>query len=414
MSSISASGRPASRGGLLVALLTMLSLGIQQPSAAQDSDPRGLLDPLRDPRSRRQAVHDPRSGRQTLPELDHVPSDVRDTVGIFSADAVRAARDALAKIERTIGVPVLIETVETLNGETIDEVATRLARRSGAQGVFILIARKETKIEVLVSRRYTDALPRAARDRVRSVFIVGFRKKDFDGGLREGISALDNLLTSASSEGKLPQAEKPASRDESSPRRFLPQSPAASAPAQFEGTREHEQGVAPEPVKGKPLVIRNQVRLTLDGARTVIAAAAEQAAAMSLKMNIAVVDEGGHLLSFDRMDGARPASGYTAITKATTAATFRQPTGPIPAGTANPDLLLNLSLQLAAQSSGGKITTLFGGLPIVVDGQVIGGVGVGGGSGEQDAQVARAGVQAFMNELENRGPTATSGSGEKH
>ena len=151
-------------------------------------------------------------------------------------------------------------------------------------------------------------------------------------------------------------------------------------------------------------MIRNQVRLTLDGARTIIAAAAEQAASMSLKMNIAVMDEGGHLLSFDRMDGTRPASGYTAITKANTAATFRQPTGPLPVGTSTPDPLLNLSLQIAAQASGGKITTLLGGLPIVVDGQVIGGVGVGGGSGEQDALVARAGVQAFLDELQKREP----------
>ena len=392
MSSITASGRPASRGGLLVALLTMLSLGIQQPAAAQDVDLRSLRNPLQDPRG------------QSPPEMDHVPSDVRDTAGMFSADAVRAARDVIAKIERTIGVPVLIETIETLNGETIDEVAIRLARRSGAQGVFILIARKESKIEVLASRRYTEALPRPARTKVRSAFIEGFRKKNFDDGLREGVAALDAELASARSEGKVPLAEKPASRDESPTRRFLPQSPAASAPGQFEGTREHEPGVAAEPAKGKPLVIRNQVRLTLDGARTIIAAAAEQAASMSLKMNIAVVDEGGHLLSFDRMDGARPASGYTAITKASTAATFRQPTGPLPAGTSAPDPLLNLSLQIAAQSSGGKLTTLLGGLPIVVDGQVIGGVGVGGGSGEQDAQVARAGVQAFLDELQKREP----------
>ncbi|MGZ3488773.1 MAG: heme-binding protein [Isosphaeraceae bacterium] len=392
MSSITASGRPASRGGLLVALLTALSLGIQQPAAAQDIDLHSLRNPLQDPRG------------QSPPEMGHVPSDVRDTAGMFSADAVRAARDALAKIERTIGVPVLIETIETLKGETIDEVAIRLARRSGAQGVFILIARKESKIEVLASRRYTEALPRLARTKVRSAFIEGFRKKNFDDGLREGVAALDAELASARSEGKVPLAEKPASRDESPTRRFLPQSPAASAPGQFEGTREHEPGVAAEPAKGKPLVIRNQVRLTLDGARTIIAAAAEQAASMSLKMNIAVVDEGGHLLSFDRMDGARPASGYTAITKASTAATFRQPTGPLPAGTSAPDPLLNLSLQIAAQSSGGKLTTLLGGLPIVVDGQVIGGVGVGGGSGEQDAQVARAGVQTFLDELQKREP----------
>jgi uncharacterized protein GlcG (DUF336 family) len=392
MSSIIAWGRPVSPGGLLVALLTMLSLGVQQPAAAQDVDLRSLRNPLQGPRG------------QSPPELDHVPSDVRDTAGMFSADAVRAARDALAKTERTIGVPVLIETVETLKGETIDEVATRLARRSGAQGVFILIARKETKIEVLASRRYTEALPRPARTKVRSAFIEGFRKKNFDDGLREGIAALDAELASARSEGKLPLAEKPASRDESPTRRFLPQSPAASAPGQFEGTSEHAPGVAAELAKGKPLVIRNQVRLTLDGARTIIAAAAEQAAVMSLKMNIAVVDEGGHLISFDRMDGARPASGYTAITKASTAATFRQPTGPLPVGTSTPDPLLNLSLQIAAQASGGKITTLLGGLPIVVDGQVIAGVGVGGGSGEQDAQVARAGVQAFLDELQKRQP----------
>ncbi len=120
---------------------------------------------------------------------------------------------------------------------------------------------------------------------------------------------------------------------------------------------------------------------------------------MGWKMNIAVVDDGGHLIAFERMEGARPASAYTALTKATTAATFRQPSGPLPAGTTNPDPLLNLSLQNAAMASGGKITTLYGGVPVVVDDQVIGGVGVGGGTGEQDAQVARAGIQAFIDQL---------------
>lgn len=110
---------------------------------------------------------------------------------------------------------------------------------------------------------------------------------------------------------------------------------------------------------------------------------------MDLKVNIAVVNDGGHLLAFERMDGARPASAYTAMTKATTAATFRQATGPLPAGTHDPDVLLNLSLQNAAQASGGKLTTLLGGIPVEVSGQVIGGVGVGGGTGEQDAEIAR-------------------------
>jgi glc operon protein GlcG len=118
-------------------------------------------------------------------------------------------------------------------------------------------------------------------------------------------------------------------------------------------------------------------------------------------MNIAVVDDGGHLLAFARMDGARPASAYTALTKAVTAATFRQETGPLPAG-GEPDPLLSLSLQNAALASGGKLTTLKGGVPIVVQGEVIGAVGIGGGSGEQDADVAKAGIQSLMDRLSKR------------
>ena len=59
-------------------------------------------------------------------------------------------------------------------------------------------------------------------------------------------------------------------------------------------------------------------------------------------------------------------------------------------------MLLSLSIQNA---SGGKITTLKGGVPIVVDGQVVGAVGVGGGTGEQDAEVAKAGIQALLDAL---------------
>jgi glc operon protein GlcG len=148
----------------------------------------------------------------------------------------------------------------------------------------------------------------------------------------------------------------------------------------------------------KPLVTRGRVALNLAGAEAVVAAARKKAEGMKLKVNVAVVDDGGHLLAFARMDGARPASGYTAITKAVTAATFRQETGPLPPK-GEPDLLLNLSLQNAAAASGGKLTTLRGGVPIVIDGQVVGAVGVGGGSGEQDAEVAKAGIKALLDAL---------------
>lgn len=72
--------------------------------------------------------------------------------------------------------------------------------------------------------------------------------------------------------------------------------------------------------------------------------------------------------------------------------------GPLPAG-GEPDALLNLSLQNAALASGGKLTTLKGGVPIEYEGQIIGAVGIGGATGEQDAELARAGVQALLDRL---------------
>jgi glc operon protein GlcG len=147
-----------------------------------------------------------------------------------------------------------------------------------------------------------------------------------------------------------------------------------------------------------PLVTRGRVELNLAGAETILGAAKKKAAAMGLKCNIAVMDDGGHLLSFARMDGARPASAATALTKAVAAATFRQETGPLPAK-GEPDLLLSLALPHAAMASGAKLTALKGGVPVVVDGQVVGAVGVGGGTGEQDAEVARAGIQALLDAL---------------
>lgn len=74
----------------------------------------------------------------------------------------------------------------------------------------------------------------------------------------------------------------------------------------------------------KSLVIRNRVQWNLAGAEAVLEAAKKKAAAMGLKCNVAVVDDGGHLLAFARMDGARPASASTAVAKAVSAATFRR------------------------------------------------------------------------------------------
>jgi glc operon protein GlcG len=148
-----------------------------------------------------------------------------------------------------------------------------------------------------------------------------------------------------------------------------------------------------------PLVTRDRIELNLGGAETILEAAQTKAREMGLKVNIAIVDGGGHLLLFARMDGARPASGYTALTKASAAATFRQATGPRPAE-GEPNLLLSLSLPSTAIAGGGKGTALKGGVPITIDGQIVGAVGVGGGTGEQDVEIATAGIEALTKALD--------------
>ncbi|SIN90185.1 glc operon protein GlcG [Singulisphaera sp. GP187] len=291
-------------------------------------------------------------------------------VSVMNADLETQSK--LAKL------PVLIETVESLDGKTIDEAVARKELPPQEDGVYILLAKREKKIEVRVAKRFESVVGETERKGIRDAFIEGLRKGKPEEAVTLGVRALNRALR------KVRNTE------------LAPPEPSDASP------KSHPNK------PGSSLVVRNQVKLALSGARRILEGAEAKASELGLKVNIAVVDDGGHLLAFARMDGARPASGYTAITKATTAATFRQETGPSPRGTTTPDPLLNISLQNAAAASGGKLTTLFGGVPVLVDGQVIGGVGVGGGTGEQDAIVAKAGIEALLTELKESQSPPTS------
>jgi uncharacterized protein GlcG (DUF336 family) len=136
-------------------------------------------------------------------------------------------------------------------------------------------------------------------------------------------------------------------------------------------------------------VIRERIALSCKGGHVVVHAAEKKAAAMGVPECIAVVDASGELLAFSRMDGARPASIEIAITKARSAARRRRPT----AEEAGGDVLQGVRLALAAQSN---VTGIGGGLPIAVDGQIVGGVGVSSGTVDEDLAVALAGVEALL------------------
>ena len=128
------------------------------------------------------------------------------------------------------------------------------------------------------------------------------------------------------------------------------------------------------------------LKLTCAGAMKLLQAAMAKAADMSIPQCISIVDAGGHLLAFARMDGAFSQSIDTSLIKAKTAASYGKPTGDIAAG-------VDLKLAIATR---GQRTNLPGGLPIIVDDHVVGGIGVGSGpTGELDRQVASAALSAL-------------------
>ncbi|MDB5599028.1 MAG: ATP/cobalamin adenosyltransferase [Xanthobacteraceae bacterium] len=122
------------------------------------------------------------------------------------------------------------------------------------------------------------------------------------------------------------------------------------------------------------------LKLTHEGAMRLLNAAIAKAKDMAVPQCISIVDAGGHLLALTRMDGAFALSIETSLKKAMTAASYGEPTGNIAAG-------IDIKLAIATE---GKRINLPGGLPIIVDGHLIGGIGVGSGTGEQDRQVANA------------------------
>ena len=128
--------------------------------------------------------------------------------------------------------------------------------------------------------------------------------------------------------------------------------------------------------------------LTLEGAKKVAAAAEAEARKNNWNVVIAVVDDGGHLVYLQRIDGTQTGSIEVAIQKARTAQAFKRPTKVFEdaiAGGRNALIALHGALPLE------------GGLPIVVGGQLVGAIGVSGVKSTEDGQIAKAGAESLGN-----------------
>ena len=130
-----------------------------------------------------------------------------------------------------------------------------------------------------------------------------------------------------------------------------------------------------------------QLALSIDDAKIIAAAARAEAERNSWNVVIAIVDDGGHLLSFQRLDGAAPISAHIAPAKARTAALGRRE-----------------SRVYEEMINGGRVSFLSapeidglleGGVPLMANGHCVGAVGVSGVKSSEDAQIAKAGVAAL-------------------
>ncbi|MCB1997001.1 MAG: heme-binding protein [Rhodoferax sp.] len=129
--------------------------------------------------------------------------------------------------------------------------------------------------------------------------------------------------------------------------------------------------------------------VSTSAAHAAVAAAVEHASVLGVAINVAVVDGSGTLMAFLRMNGAFLHSIDIAIDKAYTAASFGFPTSKW-GGVIGDDELLRIGLNQRK-----RLVLFGGGLPLVDEGQRIGGIGVSGGSAEQDEACARAGLKAL-------------------
>ena len=132
-------------------------------------------------------------------------------------------------------------------------------------------------------------------------------------------------------------------------------------------------------------------RLCIEDARILIEGARQKAAQIGIPMCIAVTDDSGNLIAFERMNGGKAHSVHVSIDKAYTAGSARKATHEYNAANVPGNLAFGIHTE-----SGGRISTVGGGLPVFIEDQCVGGIGASSGSPQQDMEVSQAGLDHFL------------------
>ena len=132
-------------------------------------------------------------------------------------------------------------------------------------------------------------------------------------------------------------------------------------------------------------------RLSIEDARILIDGAREKAKEIGVPMCIAVTDDSGNLIAFERMNGGKAHSIEVAQDKAFTAGAARKATHEYNAVNTPGNLAFGIHTE-----AGGHISTVGGGLPVVIEGDCVGGIGASSGSPQQDMEESQAGLDHFL------------------
>jgi uncharacterized protein GlcG (DUF336 family) len=144
--------------------------------------------------------------------------------------------------------------------------------------------------------------------------------------------------------------------------------------------------------------MRNSLKLAVKDARVIVAGALQKAEEIGVLETVCVVDDGGYPLVLERMDHARITGPQIAWNKAFTAAGHKRSTHLFNQSPAGPALPGNEAFGIQ-WSFEGRFAVFVGGFPIVVNDEVVGGIGLSGGNGEQDTQCGVAGLLALQRHL---------------
>ena len=137
-------------------------------------------------------------------------------------------------------------------------------------------------------------------------------------------------------------------------------------------------------------------RLSISDAESLIKGARIKANEIKVPMCISVVDESGNLIAFERMDGGKITSITVSQDKAFTAAAARKATHEYNAACVPGNLVFGIHTAL-----NGRLSVVGGGLPVIVDDEVVGGIGLSSGTPNQDMDCAQAGINYFMEKIDS-------------